>query len=64
MKYKNVNPELKEKIFAYNKRRKAVDEKAGDFQTLLNSLPPGQVKNLLKNPVCGPILEKYGLTGE
>lgn len=64
MKYKNVNPELKEKIFAYNKRRKAVDEKAGDFQTLLNSLPPGQVKNLLKDPVCGPILEKYGLTGE
>lgn len=64
MKYKNVNPELKEKIFAYNKRRKAVDEKAGDFQTLLNSLPPGQVKNLLKDPIFGPILEKYGLTGE
>lgn len=64
MKYKNVNPELKEKIFAYNKRRKAVDEKAGDFQTLLNSLPPGQVKNLLKDPICGPILEKYGLTRE
>lgn len=62
MKYKNVNPELKEKIFAYNKRRKAVDEKAGDFQTLLNSLPPGQVKNLLKDPICGPILEKYGVT--
>ena len=62
MKYKNVNPELKEKIFAYNKRRKAVDEKAGDFQTLLDNLPPGQVKNLLKNPVCGPILEKYGVT--
>lgn len=64
MKYKNVNLELKEKIFAYNKRRKAVDEKAGDFQTLLNSLPPGQVKNLRKDPICGPILEKYGLTGE
>lgn len=62
MKYKNVNPELKEKIFAYNKRRKAVDEKAGDFQTILDNLPPGQVKNLLKNPVCGPILEKYGVT--
>ena len=64
MKYKNVNPELKEKIFAYNKRRKTVDEKAGDFQTILDNLPPGQVKNLLKNPVCGPILEKYGLTRE
>lgn len=62
MKYKNVNPELKEKIFAYNKRRKAVDEKAGDFQTILDNLPPGQVKNLMKDPVCGPILEKYGVT--
>ena len=62
MKYKNVNPELKEKIFAYNKRRKAVDEKAGDFQTLLNSLPPGQVKNLLNAPIPGPIPEKYGAT--
>lgn len=61
MKYKNVNPELKEKIFAYNKRRKAVDEKAGDFQTILDNLPPGQVKNLLKDPVCGLILEKYGI---
>ena len=62
MKYKNVNPELKEKIFAYNKHRKTVDEKAGDFQTILDNLPHGQVKNLLKNPVCGPILEKYGVT--
>ena len=62
MKYKNVNLELKEKIFAYNKRRKAVDEKARDFQTILDNLPPGQMKNLLKNPVCGPILEKYGVT--
>lgn len=39
-------------------------EKAGDFQTIIDSLPPGQVKNLLKDEVCGPILEKYGVTGE
>lgn len=58
-----MKPELKQKILEYNRRRKAVDEKAGDFQTILDNLPPGQVKNLLKNPVCGPILEKYGLTG-
>ena len=57
-----MKPELKQKIIAYNKQRKAVDEKAGDFQTILDNLPPGQVKNLLKNPVCGPILEKYGVT--
>lgn len=57
-----MKPELKQKIIAYNKQRKAVDEKAGDFQTILDNLPPGQVKNLLKDPVCGPILEKYGVT--
>lgn len=57
-----MKPELKQKIIAYNKQRKAVDEKAGDFQTILDNLPPGQVKNLLKDPVCGQILEKYGVT--
>ena len=56
-----MKPELRAKIIQYNKRRKAVDEKAGDFQTILDNLPPGQVKNLLKNPVCGPILKKYGV---
>ena len=56
-----MKPELKQKIIAYNKQRKAVDEKAGDYQTILDNLPPGQVKNLLKDPVCGPILEKYGV---
>lgn len=57
-----MKPELKQKIIAYNKHRKAVGEKASDFQIILDNLPPGQVKNLLKNPVCGPILEKYGVT--
>ena len=58
-----MRKELRDKIIAYNKHRKAVDEKASDFQIILDNLPPGQVKNLLKNPVCGPILEKYGVTG-
>lgn len=57
-----MKPELKQKIIAYNKQRKAVDEKSGDFQTILDNLPPGQVKNLMKDSVCGPILEKYGVT--
>ena len=39
-------------------------EKAGDFQTIIDNLPPGQVKNLLKDEVCGSILEKYGVTGK
>lgn len=57
-----MKPELREKIISFNRHRKAVDEKASDFQIILDNLPPGQVKNLLKNPVCGPILEKYGVT--
>ena len=36
-----MKPELCEKIISYNKHRKAVDEKAGDFQTILDNLPPG-----------------------
>ena len=56
-----MRKELRDKIITYNKHRKAVDEKAGDFQTILDNLPPGQVKNLLKDPVCRPILEKYGV---
>ena len=43
---------------------KANAMKAGDFQTIIDNLPPGQVKNLLKDEVCGPILEKYGVTGK
>ena len=43
---------------------KANTVKAGDFQTIIDNLPPGQVKNLLKDEVCGPILEKYGVTGK
>ena len=39
-------------------------EKAGDFQIIIDKLPPGQVKNLLKDEVSGPSLEKYGVTGE
>ena len=58
-----MKPELREKIISFNRNWKAVDEKAGDFQTILDNLPPGQVKNLLKDPVCGPILGKYGVTG-
>lgn len=56
------------------KLKDAVDERAAeiaeaeseadDFRTLLSALPPGQVKNLLKDEVCGVILAKYGITGE
>ena len=59
-----MKPELKEKIIAYNKALAENAEKANDFMTLLEALPPGQVKNLLKDPTIGPNLEKYGIKGE
>lgn len=37
------------------------EERSSDFQRLIDALPPGQVKNLLKDPVCGEILSKYGV---
>ena len=35
-----------------------------DQSTWTISLPPGQARNLMKDPVIGHILEKYGITGE
>ena len=57
-----MKPELRKKIIRYNRAIAENKEKANDFMTVLNALPPGQVKNLLKDPVCRPILEKYGVT--
>ena len=51
----------KSKVFAFNKERAADKEKADDLMTLLNALPPGQVKNLLKDETCAAILAKYGI---
>ena len=58
-----MKPELRAKIIAYNKSVAANEERANDLMTILGALPPGQVKNLLKDPTIGPILEKYGITG-
>ena len=59
-----MKPELRARIIAYNKAVTADREKSEDFMTLLGALPPGQVKNLLKDPTIGPILQKYGITGK
>lgn len=58
-----MKEELRAKIIAYNKAVAANKERADDLMTILGALPPGQVKNLLKDPTIGPILEKYGITG-
>lgn len=58
-----MKPELREKIIKFNRQRAADAEKAGDLITLLSALPPGQVKQLLKDETCAAILAKYGITG-
>lgn len=62
-KWPNVPDEKRKQIFAYNKQRAADAEAAQDLRTLLASLPPGQVKNLLKDEACAAILNKYGIAG-
>lgn len=57
-----MKAELREKIIKYNQSVAQSKEKADDFMTLLGALPPGQVKNLLKDETCGAILSKYGIT--
>ena len=52
---------MREKILAFNRARAADKEKANDLQILLGALPPGQVKQLLKNETCAAILQKYGI---
>ena len=58
-----MKPELRARIIAFNKTRAADREKAEDMMTLLGALPPGQVKQLLKDEACGAILNKYGIGG-
>lgn len=59
-----MKPERREKIIAFNRQRAQDAEKANDLMTLLNALPPGQVKNLLKDEACAAILSKYGITAK
>ena len=59
-----MRAEMREKILAFNRERAQEREKAEDLLTLLNALPPGQVKNLLKDETCAAILNKYGITGK
>lgn len=58
-----MKPEMRDKILAYNREKKADKEKADDLLILLDALPPGQVKQLLKDETCAAILKKYGVEG-
>lgn len=57
-----MKPEMRAKIIAFNKTRAEDKEKAEDMMTLLGAIPPGQVKQLLKDETCSAILNKYGIT--
>lgn len=52
----------KKRVYVYNATRKEEAEKANDLIVLLNALPPGQRKQLLKDETCAAILQKYGIT--
>ncbi len=57
-----MRKELRERIFAYNRRIAAQGEKAADLEVLVGALillPPGQLKKLLSPQVLA-VLEKYG----
>lgn len=54
----------KNKVIAFNRQRKAQDEKAADVDVLVQAmldLPPGQLKKLLSDDVKA-VLKKYGYT--
>lgn len=58
-----MKPELKERILAFNRARAEDKSKTEDLMILLGAMPPGQVKQLLRDKTCAAILEKYGITG-
>ena len=56
-----MRPELREKIYAYNRRLAAEASKAQDMEIVaaeLLKLPPGQLKKIL-TPEVIEILDKY-----
>lgn len=53
----------KERVMAFNKKRKEVDEKANDMQIIaekIAKLPAGQLKKILGKETIA-ILKKYGV---
>ena len=58
-----MKPEMREKILAYNKRRRAEGDKASDMDVIVAAfakLPPGQLKKVLTDEVK-EVLRKYGV---
>lgn len=51
---------LKDAVDARAAEIKTAETAAAGFRALLDALPPGQVKQLYKDPTCAAILAKYG----
>ena len=59
-----MNPELRERILAYNRAAAEKSEKASDLDVIVSAimkLPYGQLKKVLTDEVL-TVLEKYGYT--
>ena len=56
-----MKPELREKVLAFNRERAANKEAAEDLRTLLEKIPPGIMKQLLRDDERAAILKKYGI---
>lgn len=59
-----MRPELREKVLAFNRDRAADKEAAEDLRTLLEKIPPGIMKQLLRSDERAAILKKYGIIEE
>ena len=60
-----ANP-WKDKVLAFNRRRKAEGERASDMDVILDAimkLPPGQLKKIISNEDVLDVLRKYGWEG-
>ena len=59
-----MRKELRDRVLAFNRERAAERETAAELRTLLGKIPPGIMKQLLRNGECAAILEKYGFITE
>lgn len=59
-----MKPELRKRILAYNRERAADKETAEDLKKLLEMIPPGIMKQIVRDEERAAILAKYGFSTE
>jgi hypothetical protein len=55
-----MNNSLRKRVLAYNKEKAANKEAAEDLRKLLELVPPGIMKQMLRDDDRAAILKKYG----